>query len=328
MGETEDVVPAGLRNDGWEALAATVGDVHDADVILYSGGVEHEGADRLIRIAKSTQRRPNAFLMLTTRGGSADAAFRMARCLQTHYDHLVIYIHGMCKSAGTLVAVGADEIVLSDFGEFGPLDVQLGKKDELFESTSGLDINQALNSLNVRTYDFFRHVLIGVRTGTRGQVSTKLAAEIATKLAVGAYSHVFSQIDPAQLGANERALQIAVEYGNKLSAGRKNVRREAIERLATGYPSHSFVIDLEEAKSLFRNVRTPTDTEERLGECISFVTRDESDESIVELLNKPANEQAPKEKANDDGNQSRQDSGEASQGESGQGGANRKVADR
>jgi hypothetical protein len=272
-------------------LATTVSAAHDADVLLYSGGIEDDEADQLIRLCKRKNRRKNVFLVLTTRGGSPHAGFRIARCLQTHYTKVTLYIHGMCKSAGTLVAIGADEIILSDYGEFGPLDVQLDKKDELFENTSGLDITQALNSLNTRTLSFFRTALMDIRGGSRGQISTKLAAEIASKLAVGAYSHIYSQVDPIQLGSIERAVNIAHQYGNRLA--RNNLHERAIDKLVASYPSHGFVIDLQEAQKLFKNVRAPSEAEEQLGECISFLTRDEpTHEVVIDILNEkePQNE--------------------------------------
>ncbi len=286
---TEATGASGVANGGeqeYQGLAREIGKKRNADVILFSGEIDHEGADRLSKIAKRPDRRANVFLLLTTRGGSPDAAFRIARCLQSHYEHLTVYIHGMCKSAGTLIAVGMNEVVLSDFGEFGPLDVQLGKKDELFENTSGLDITQALNSLNTRAYAYFQQSLLSIRRSTRAQISTKLAADIATDLAVGLYGPMFAQIDPVQLGAVERALLIAVEYGNRLAGN--NLKRDAVERLATGYPSHGFVIDLREAETLFKNVHAPSETEERLGDSIEHVTRDETDQSLVFLLNAEA----------------------------------------
>jgi hypothetical protein len=266
-------------------LAVSIGKAHQADVILYSGEINDEGADDLIRISKEPNRADNVFLLLTTRGGSPDAAYRMARSLQRHYKKILLYIHGMCKSAGTLVAIGADELILSDFGEFGPLDAQLGKKDELFESHSGLNITQALTSLNTRVVDLFRESLIDLRSGSRGQLSTKLASEIASKLAIGAYESIYAQVDPVQLGSIERAIQIASDYGSRL-ARRDNLKPNALDRLVSGYPSHSFVIDIEEAKTLFQEVRVPDETEEQLGECISFLTRDEKPQTVVYKLNK------------------------------------------
>lgn len=268
----------------YQRLARSIGTAHKADVILYSGEINDEGADNLIRISKDPKRADNVFLLLTTRGGSPDAAYRMARSLQRHYKKILLYIHGMCKSAGTLVAIGADELILSDFGEFGPLDAQLGKKDELFESHSGLNITQALTSLNTRIVDLFRESLIDLRSGSRGQLSTKLASEIASKLAIGAYESIYEQIDPVHLGSIERAIQIASDYGKRL-ARRDNLKPNALDRLVSGYPSHSFVIDIEEAGELFKNVRVPNDTEEELGECISFFTRDQNQQTVVYKLN-------------------------------------------
>jgi hypothetical protein len=272
----------------WTRYSRAVGKKHNADVILYSGSVDDGLADDLIRLSKNLNRRENVFLLLTTRGGSPDAAYRMARSLQRHYTRVIVYVHGRCKSAGTLVAIGAHELILSDFGELGPLDVQLGKQDELFENQSGLNITQALTSLNTRVIEFFRSSLLDSRAGM--QLSTRLSTDIATKLAIGVYEPIYSQIDPVQLGSMERAIQIALDYGSRLSKKGGNLKPEAVERLVSRYPSHSFVIDVEEAENLFKNVRVADDTEELLGECISFVTRDENSDHLVSLLNPPADD--------------------------------------
>jgi hypothetical protein len=267
----------------WKRLANVVSNRHNADVIIYSGDIEDGTADRLIKIAREPKRKKNVVLMLTTRGGSPDAAYRMARCLQRQYTKIILFIYGICKSSGTLVSVGAHEIILSDFGEFGPLDIQLGKRDELFEQVSGLNITQALNSLNTRAQDMFRDTLIDLKRGSRGQLSTKLAAEIASNLAIGLYEKIYAQIDPAQLGAIERSIHIASDYGERLKT--KNVKLDTIDRLVGRYSSHSFVIDIVEAKDLFENVRMPDGNEEELAECIAWVLRDPAGESIVQKLN-------------------------------------------
>ena len=263
--------------------ATRLSDQNKADVIIFSGAIDSNSADDLIKTVKDGERLDNVILMLTTRGGSPDAAYRIARCLKKYYSKFILYIYGRCKSAGTLVSIAADELILSDYGEFGPLDIQLGKKDELFESTSGLDTTQALTSLNVRTLAFFKDMLLDLRKESRGQISTKLASQIATNLAIGAYSKIFEQIYPSQLGSVERAINIALDYGKRLK--NNNVKEDTLDRLVTGYSSHSFVIDIDEAKDLFNNVREPTDLEEELAECIYFLTRDETDKPFVLRLN-------------------------------------------
>jgi hypothetical protein len=57
-------------------------------------------------------------------------------------------------------------------------------------------------------------------------------------------------------------MSIATEYANRLNRG--NMRDEAIKRLVEGYPEHEFIIDREEAITLFNNVREPTELEEEL----------------------------------------------------------------
>lgn len=267
----------------WKRLSAEIGKTYTADVLIYSGKIEDGTVDSLIAIARRKDRRENVVLLLASRGGSPDAAFRMARCLKRYYKNFIIFIYGRCKSAGTMIAIGADEIIISDFGEFGPLDVQLDKQDELFENVSGLNIMQALISLDTRTIEFFKEALIDLRTGSKGQISTKLASDIATKLAIGAYDKIYHQIEPVQLGAIERAINIASDYAKRLKS--KNVKPDAIDRLVNRYPSHSFVIDLEEAKELFNIVRTPNELEEQLCECIAHVLRDQAETSFTLKLN-------------------------------------------
>lgn len=272
----------------WKTLATQLGEHYNADVYIYSGRINDETADDFIRLARQPSRE-NVVLLLASRGGSPDAAFRMARALKRYYKRLVLVVYGRCKSAGTVIALAAHEIVISDFGEFGPLDVQLDKQDELFENVSGLNITQALSSLNTRTFDFFKEALIDLRTKSKGQISTKLAADIATRLALGAYEKIYSQIEPVQLGAMERAISIASDYAERLKSD--NVRPGAIDRLVNRYSSHSFVIDLEEAKELFKTVRTPSDIEEELGDCIQHVTRDQAESPFAYKLNDQPQEQ-------------------------------------
>jgi len=281
---TETVATETFEEKLWR-LANSIALENNADVILYTGEIEDFRVDELIKLAKQPKpnRKENIILMLTTNGGSPDAAYRMARCLKRQYKKLILYIYGVCKSAGTLVSIGADEIILSDFGEFGPLDIQLGKKDELFETISGLNITQALASLDIRAQNVFRSTLIDLKSGSRGQLSTKLAAEIASNLATGLYEKIYAQIDPAHLGSIERSIQIASDYGTRLKTN--NVKQGTIDKLVNGYSSHNFVIDIEEAKLLFENVRMPNDVEEELAGCLFHLTRDPAERSAVWKLN-------------------------------------------
>ena len=244
-------------------LVRAVQEEAEADLLLYNGVVDYPGFRDVLRIATSTERRSNVILFLTTLGGDAHAAFRIARCLQTHYQKYTIAITSMCKSAGTLVALGAHEMVIGGAGELGPLDVQIRKPDEILVSESGLDIIQALTDLTQEALSAFRETLLDIITGAG--LSTKASTDIATELVTGLYGQIFSQIDPVRLGAVARANRIGMHYGSQIGT---NLKPRALAKLVSGYPSHSCVIDQQEARELFQQVREFTGAEKAL---LSFV---------------------------------------------------------
>jgi hypothetical protein len=204
------------------------------------------------------------FLLLTTNGGSADSAYRITRCLQHSYRNgkVILFVDTYCKSAGTLIALGADEIVMSDLAELGPLDVQLSKSDELAEMTSGLTPVQALGVLREETFATFEEHFLKLRFRSGLQITTKTALDISARLTIGLFDKVYEQLDPMRLGEYQRAMLIAHAYGTRIATD--NLKDEALSRLIADYPSHGFIIDREEAGDLFVCVREPSSAEATL----------------------------------------------------------------
>ena len=254
-----------------ESLAKVVADELDADVILYNGPLFRQGADIMVRECASRRRRSNVVLILVTPGGDAESAYRIARYLQRSYDRFMLYVSGYCKSAGTLISTGAHEIIMSEHGELGPLDVQMSKRDELWESQSGLTVQDTLTTLQSHAIDAYTNVLLSVIQGSGGTVSLKMATEIATSMTGTLFAPIYGQIDPIHVGEAGRAMNIASEYGRRLLAVGKNITVEALQQIISGYPSHEFVIDCAEASELFGNVRTPTDSERQLTEALGLL---------------------------------------------------------
>lgn len=240
---------------------------HDTDVIVYSGPIDRSGYAAMCNVLRSPRRR-NALVAVLTYGGDPHAGYRIARALHHNYEtgQISLLVPDLCKSAGTLICIGAQELVIADEGELGPLDVQVAKPDEMFASGSGLDIMRGLTNLRFGVKESFRDYLLEINAGSG--VSTKMAAEVATKLAVGTFEPVFAQIDPIRLGEMEAALSIANAYGKRLADKSKNLKPGALARLVNSYPSHSFVIDRKEARELFKNVRPPDSAEQRIGELV------------------------------------------------------------
>lgn len=228
------------------------------DLFFVSGPLTRDTAQLLYEAHGQSQGRNHCVLVLTTSGGDANAAYLAARHLRRSYEKLTVCVFGYCKSAGTLLALGAHELVIGERGELGPLDVQVSTKDEIIPSVSGLEIFASIEVLTNYAFGMFEQCLLTLIAKSDGQVTTRTAAQVATELAVGVLGPVAAQIDPLRLGHEQRALDVAARYAERLG-----VSANVVARLTGGYPSHGFVIDLEEAAGFLPEdlVRAPTDDE-------------------------------------------------------------------
>lgn len=289
----------------------------DTDIYVYFGPIRRSLEVRLTQHVRGLKvKRPNALLILATLGGSPDSAFRISRCLQAQYKDgtFRLYVDSICKSAGTMVALGANELIMSDGAELGPLDIQLSKPDELDERMSGLTPTQSLATLRTEVFNSFEDFFLNLRFRSGLQITTRTAAEVATKLAVGLFEPIYGQIDPISLGENQRAMLIAENYGSRLTEHGGNVLAGGVDRLIADYPSHEFVIERSEARECFKAVRGPTVAEKNLAGVLATLSENaivhESD-PIVALLD--FEESSDEDVENNEEPDSSSDSGEDDQ---------------
>ncbi|WPX40158.1 hypothetical protein QET93_011500 [Akkermansia sp. N21116] len=190
--------------------------------------------------------------ILVTYGGSLDVAYRVARLIQNNYSSSSSLIIGPCKSAGTLCVCGSNEVVVSDVGELGPLDVQVLREDDIASRESGLVVKESIQQLQEQALSIFNKISFDLKG--KG-ISYSKASEIAVNITKSIISPISEQINPLRLGEYERYLRIASKYGERLEKNSKNLKKDCLSRLVTGYPDHGFVIDRDEAKELFHKVR-------------------------------------------------------------------------
>ena len=253
--------------------AATVTSKIDADIYLYNGPISR-GYDLscILEIAKHAGRK-NALLLLVTTGGDPDAAYKISRYLQDKYEQFTVLVSGLCKSAGTLIALGAHELSFMPFGELGPLDIQLGKVDKFDSPQSGLAIQEALDTLESRARKSFDTIIADYMQDNGGLLSFPAASQSASDFVMRLYAPILARIDPEEVGERSRSMRIAHEYGKRLALGSQNLKNETLSTLAEKYPSHSFVIDRREAENLFYRVRAASPAERALVECLGEVAR-------------------------------------------------------
>ncbi len=259
-----------------KAAVTALADKHDADILGYFGDIQRPEDDWIYRTGAKRRKRKNVILLLTTRGGDPHVAYRISRALQDLYNtrplksgsptlpkkgksappgKFIVMVLSKCKSAGTIIALGATDIWMSQSAEFGPIDVQLRKPDEVGERTSGLTPMQAMSVLENQSLSMFKRHFRQLRFDADLVFSTKMAAEIATSATVGLLGPIFNQIDPIRLAEVDRSMRISADYGERL--GMENLRDNALERLLAKYPAHSFVIDRLEATEIFKEIEDP-----------------------------------------------------------------------
>ena len=236
---------------------------YDADVFMHSGYILDEGPETIkSEISKTkllTSSRKNALLILTTLGGYAEPAYQIANIFQRKYDKFYVYNPYYCKSAGTLLCLGANKLIMDEFAEIGPLDVQLPSRKYVNSFRSGAQFISTLESLSIEVCKQYTKILEKITEIGKGEIDVESAQDIAKDLTIGIMHPIFSQIDPHELGSDYRNLDIAVQYGRRLAAKSKNPREETITQLVAGYPSHNFVINFNETCSLFKNVEMGSD---------------------------------------------------------------------
>jgi len=64
-------------------------------------------------------------LYIETPGGSGEAAEEIVKFLHSKFESVDFVIAGEAKSAGTIMAMSADEIYMTDSGSLGPIDAQI-----------------------------------------------------------------------------------------------------------------------------------------------------------------------------------------------------------
>jgi membrane-bound ClpP family serine protease len=101
-----------------------------ADVLVITGDVWRGCATDVLKKCSRRQRRSGVLLVLTTKGGDARSAYRIARCLRRAYYRISVLLPSYCRGAGTLLLFGADELVVTEHTDLGGLEGQEAR--ELF----------------------------------------------------------------------------------------------------------------------------------------------------------------------------------------------------
>lgn len=245
---------------------------------------------------------------LQTDGGSADAAYHLGHILRGYASTLRIVVPSWAKSAGTLFCLAADELYMDRLGELGPLDAQVQHPLHEEHQVSALDIAESIEQLAQVAISVVISAGADVikYTGITKSVTLSYMLDFASKF-IGPIS---SKIDPHLLHAAIRVQRSSVRYAIKLMNESKICKKKPnipsiAEHLANRYPTHSFVIDADEARDLGLNVKDMSTYDLKAEVAAFHLDNRDNDGTFIELINSSeiVKEEKPKKEEKSKGDQ-------------------------
>jgi len=153
-------------------------------------------------------------VVLQTPGGDIDAAFLITKVLRKHAKKVNVIVPLYAKSAGTLICLGADEILMTDLSELGPLDTQISEQQDggHFRYTSALNGFKALEQVQlhtIETLDIATKLILA-----RSSMKISEAVRLATEFSGQTSGTLYSKLNPEKIGEYARALEIGEAVRN------------------------------------------------------------------------------------------------------------------
>ena len=156
--------------------------------------IDIQDSEEVLRAIHMTDRQVPIDLILHTPGGLVLAAVQIARAIKAHPGKVTVYVPHYAMSGGTLIALAADEIVMSEHAVLGPVDPQLG--DMPAASLVKVTEEKPVKDVEDRTLvlaDVGRKAINQVRDVVEELLAGKLpeerVGEAATRLATGTWTH-------------------------------------------------------------------------------------------------------------------------------------------
>jgi len=192
-------------------------------------------------------------LFLYTRGGDMITPIRLIKLIRSYTDEIEMLIPYRAHSAGTLISIGADKIVMGRLGELSPVDPSTGHP---FNPKNPLNTKQ---KMEISVEDLNSYFLLA-----------KEKAGVKDEQMVNVFEDLTAKIHPLSLGNAYRATRMAKQITEKLLLMHfdKTQDKEKIEKITKEITGdiciHGYPITRDEADSLGLNMIDPDQDMENL----------------------------------------------------------------
>lgn len=203
-------------------------------------------------------------LVLNSPGGSAADAYRMIRLLKDHFSKVNIIVPFWAKSAATLVALGADQIVMSSMGELGPLDAQVSQDDETSPNGkmgSALVDEAVITRVENRAIDLHRKMFKEIFADEGISLNKNELSKEILDFTSQLYHPILDKINPRSIGKNSRYLEVGKQYALRIleqfhPEQNNDKQNRLVSLLVEECPDHGYVIDYHLLSRFLSNVIT------------------------------------------------------------------------
>jgi hypothetical protein len=126
-----------------KAQLRKISELRKRDILIYAADVMKAGMapvalayDDLLPITDQLQNLNGKAIdvVLETGGGSGETAEDIVRILRSRYDSVAFIVPGIAKSAGTIMAMSGDEILMDVNSALGPIDAQIQYEGKQFSA--------------------------------------------------------------------------------------------------------------------------------------------------------------------------------------------------
>lgn len=200
-------------------------------------------------------------VILETPGGSGEITEEIVRLLRSRYKELNFIVPGTAKSAGTIMVMAGDEILMGTLSSLGPIDAQLSSNGKQYSAEAFLQGIDEIKKESDKTQSLNRAyipILQGISPGEieAAKNALRFGKELAAKwLEEHKFSHwvkhskTGAPVTPEERKA--RASQIAEELGSHKDwlSHRRSIKLEDLTRMGIR------ITNFEESPELFDAIR-------------------------------------------------------------------------
>lgn len=201
----------------------------------------------------SGEKKNKISLFLFTRGGNMIVPLKIVNLLRGYYKNFEILIPSFAHSAGTLIALGADSIVMTKLGELSPVDpttTHLYNPTVASPDPTKPSAPRPINVEDVNSYFLFAREKAKLSTQDMDKVYSYLINN----------THLENTLHPLALGNVYRGYRMAKKLAERMLKMHMNGwfissrTKKIVEALTGKIPTHDYPIYRDEARSLGLNI--------------------------------------------------------------------------